>query len=294
MYSIRAAIIGLCLCLLSGCSALRIGYNQGETLAWWWIDAYVDFNGEQAPIVKQAVRQWFVWHRRGQLPDYAALLSTAQAEVLQPLTTARVCRWADDIRARIDTSISRAAQLAAPIVPSLNSPQLAHIEGHFRKVNDEFREEYLQDSPEARLKEGIQRAVERGEMLYGKLNEEQSRLVAAGMADSPFDAALWLAERQRRQRDILQVLRRLSAPGGAPLDRATVVAALQALAVRAQQPSDAYALYQRRLTDYNCELAAQLHNTTTAKQRQVARDRLKGWEEDLRSLIAQVPAQAGG
>lgn len=279
--------------MLSGCSALRIGYNQGETLAWWWIDGYVDFDGEQSPLVKQAIRQWFVWHRRSQLPDYAALLSTAQAEVLQPLTAAQVCRWADEIRGRIDTSIGHAAQLAAPIVPSLNSRQLAHIESHFRKVNDEFREEHLQDSPQVRLKDTTQRAVERGEMLYGKLNQEQVGLVAAAMADSPADASLWLAERQRRQRDVLQILQRLSAPGEGRADRAAVLAALQALALRVQQPSDAYALYQRRLTEYNCKLAAQLHNSTTAKQRQLARDKLKGWEEDVRSLIAQVPSQAG-
>jgi hypothetical protein len=41
-----------------------------------------------------------------------------------------------------------------------------------------------------------------------------------------------------------------------------------------------------KLAEYNCGLAAQIHNATTAAQRQKARDTLKGWEEDLRSLVA--------
>jgi len=40
------------------------------------------------------------------------------------------------------------------------------------------------------------------------------------------------------------------------------------------------------LTEYNCALAAQLHNSTTPTQRGKARDNLKGWETDLRSLLA--------
>jgi hypothetical protein len=288
--SLRAAIIGLCLCLLGGCSALRIGYNQGETLAWWWLDGYVDFNAEQAPAVKQAVQQWFVWHRRSQLPDYAALLAKAQAEVLQPITAAQACRWADEIRLRVDSALGQAVLLAAPIVPGLGSDELAHIERHFRKVNQEFRDEYLQASAEQRLKDTVQRAVERGEMLYGTLSDEQQRVLAAAMAASPFEAQFWLVERQRRQRDILQTLRRLSAKGEARAARETVLAELQAMAARAQQPSAAYAPYLQRLTDYNCQLAAQLHNTSTPAQRRAARDKLKGYEDDVRSLIAQATA----
>jgi hypothetical protein len=41
-----------------------------------------------------------------------------------------------------------------------------------------------------------------------------------------------------------------------------------------------------KLTQYNCGFAAQIHNATTVDQRQKARERLKGWEEDLRALAA--------
>ncbi len=183
--SLKAAIIGLCLCLLGGCSAVRVSYNQGETLAWWWLDGYVDFNAAQTPAVKQAVQQWFVWHRRSQLPDYAALLMKAQSEVLQPVTAAQLCRWADVLRQRVSTGLDQAVLLAAPIVPGLSSEELTHIERHFRKLNEDYRDEYLSGSAERRLDSMVERVVDRGETLYGPLNDEQRRLLAAAMAASP-------------------------------------------------------------------------------------------------------------
>ena len=287
--SLKAAIIGLCLCLLGGCSAVRVSYNQGETLAWWWLDGYVDFNAAQTPAVKQAVQQWFVWHRRSQLPDYAALLTKAQSEVLQPVTAAQLCRWADVLRQRVSTGLDQAVLLAAPIVPGLSSEELTHIERQFRKLNEDYRDEYLSGSAERRLDSMVERVVDRGETLYGPLNDEQRRLLAAAMAASPFDAEFWLAERQRRQRDILDTLRRLSASGAATVERAKVLSELQALAARTQPPSAACAPSLQRLTNYNCQVASQLHNTTTQAQRRFARDKLKGYEDDVRSLTIRPP-----
>lgn len=35
---------------LSGCSMVRLSYDQGPRLAWWWLDGYVDFSREQKPL----------------------------------------------------------------------------------------------------------------------------------------------------------------------------------------------------------------------------------------------------
>ena len=67
--------------LLAGCSALRLGYDQGPTLAWWWLDGYVDFRSEQAPRAKEAIRQWFAWHRTAQLPGHAAWLAAVRGRI---------------------------------------------------------------------------------------------------------------------------------------------------------------------------------------------------------------------
>ena len=44
----RSLIIGvLALVLLSGCSALRFGYNQAPELVYWWLDNHVDVSPAQ-------------------------------------------------------------------------------------------------------------------------------------------------------------------------------------------------------------------------------------------------------
>ena len=272
--------------LLVGCSTIRLGYDQGTTLAWWWIDGYADFNGEQSPRVKDAIHRWFTWHRTTQLGDYAAWLGAVRTKIGESITTAQVCRWTDESRTMLRPAIDRALVLAAPLVPALTEVQFKHIERRYAKANDEFKRDFLQQAEE-RLEAAVKRTVDRAETVYGRVDAAQRKLITASLQASPLDPEAWAAERQRRQRDTLQTLRRLVA------DRAgneRTLAGLRALAERTQRsPEPAYRAYQQRLTDYNCAFTARLHNTTTAAQREAARLRLEGWEDDLRLLAAATP-----
>ena len=288
MSRIKSWIIGLLMVLLlpalSGCSALRLGYANGPQLAWWWIDGYFDFSREQTPQVKQTLDKWFEWHRSSQLPDYGALLASARQQLLAPATPALVCRLQDRVREQLEPALARAIADFADIVPGLGDAQLRHLEQKHAKLIDEMRVEYLQADTAERQRESLKRALQRAERVYGSLDDAQLRVLSAGVAASPFNPELWLAERQRRQRDTQQVLRRLLAERS---DRDQRIAALRALVQRTERsPNPEYRVYQIKLADYNCALAAQIHNATTPAQRQKARDNLKGWEDDLKSLIA--------
>lgn len=275
----------MCLALLPGCSLLRLTYPQLPTIGYWWLDGYADFSSAQSERVRGELAEWLRWHRGTQLPDYAALLQRARTDVQANTTAAQVCRWFDDAVARLTVAYEQVLPAAAEIVLTLTPVQLDHIQRRFEKGNADFRDDFLQSVPEDRLQESVKRAVERGETLYVKLDEAQRERIARGVAASPFDPERWLAERQRRQRDILQTLHRLQAERASP---AQAQAALRGFAERAQQsPNEAYRAYQRRLKQYNCEFAAQVHNTTTAVQRQAAAATLAGWENDLRALAAE-------
>ena len=279
----KALIIGL-LVLLTGCSTVRLGYESGPTVAWWWLDGYVDFSSEQAPKAKEVIRQWFTWHRPSQLPEFAALLVSAQAPIGEPTTPAQACRWVERARSVAEPSIDRALTLGADLVPGLGEAQFKHLEQRYAKSLAEMRTDYLQAKPEERQKASIKRASERAESMYGRLDDAQRKLIAAGIAASPFDPEAWLQERQRRQADIVQTLRRLVAERA---DRDRIVAAMRAQAERIERsPDPDYRRYQQTLTEFNCGLAAQVHNSTSPEQRKHAQAKLKGWEDDLRSLIA--------
>ncbi len=276
--------------LLAGCSTLRLAYSNAPTLAWWWLDGYADFPRDQAPAARAAIDRWFQWHRSTQLADYAGLLAQAQREVGQDASAAQMCRWWGELRQRYDVAVDAALPAAADLVPALGTAQLRHIEQRLAKGQATLRDDFLQPDPEKRRREALKRAVERAERLYGRISDAQRALVEAELAASPFDPEAWLAERERRQRDLLQTLRRLQADPALRADRAARLVALRALAQRQSRPTDAaYAAYQQRLADFNCAYAARLHNATTPAQRQHARELLKGWEDDLRAILA-LPA----
>lgn len=289
--SLRRIIGTLCLALavtgaglLAGCSSVRLAYGNAPQLAWWWLDGYVDFSRDQAPAARQAIDGFFDWHRSTQLAGYLPLLKQAQAQVLEPTTAAQVCRWEDDLSRAAGPTFDKALAMGADLVGGFGEAQFKSLEKRYAKGNTEMREEYLQPDPAERQTQAFKRALERAERLYGSLSDAQKRVLREGLATSPFDPELWLAERQRRQRDVLATLRKLVADRAAPEQR---VAALRSLSERTQtSPDPAYRTYQKKLSDYNCAFAAQLHNSTTVAQRREACERLKGWEDDLKVLAA--------
>jgi hypothetical protein len=272
----------------AGCTALRLGYNNGPFLAWWWIDGYADFNREQSPHVRGAIDRWFEWHRGTQLAEYLPLLLAWQQAAPNALTAEQACRWSAEMRTKLAPSTDQAMLLGVEILPRMTAANFAAIERRYAKVNDEMREEYLQADRNERMEASVERAVKRMETLYGRLDEPQRKAIREQVLASPFDADGWQRERIRRQRDTVATLKKLSTEPRAEAR----LAGLRALAARNEIADDpGYRAYQLKLESYNCEFMARVHNSTTPRQRQKAREALKGWEDDLRALMASQPGQ---
>ena len=271
---------------LTGCSAVRLGYDQAPDIAYWWLDGYVDFNDQQTLRAREALGDWFAWHRRTELPHYAALLSRARAEVAAPATAEQACRWFDEVNVRFDAAFERALPGLAGVMGRLSPVQIAHLEHKYADSNETLAEDYLQPDPADRVEARFDRALDRIEMIYGRMNSDQRDRIAALALQTPFDPERWLAERKRRQQDTVQTLSRLNT------EQATVeqgVAALRALVQRSRvSPDEGYRAYQQRLVRFNCGFAAQVHNLTTAEQRAEAAGQLKDWEDDARALAAKA------
>jgi len=284
--SIIAAGLALAM-LLSSCGfAIRLGYNQGSSLAFRWLDGYAEFDDAQSLAVRTALDDWFAWHRRTQLPDYADLLAKAGVEMQGNLSAERTCAWAHDLRARFDTGLERAMPALSAILPTLKPAQIAHIEQRNEKRNGEYRDDFLQRDPAKRRKEAVKREIERAEDLYGRLDATQRAFVVRHVEQSPWDGELSYAERLRRQQDAVQAMRRMAA---GPATREQAEAEIRAYVQRIDRsPNEAYRAYAQRLTDHNCEFAAALHNLTSAEQRQRAVKKLRGYEQDARILAAEA------
>lgn len=279
---IGALALAFLLLAIAGCSALRFGYSQLPNVAYWRLDGYFDFDTEQEPRVRDAIAEWFRWHRATQIPEYAVLAARVRADAAADATPQRACRWWSELGGRLDDAMQQMVPGLAPVAMTLTPRQLAHLERRYAKSIDEMRRDYLQTSADERRRASVRRAVERFEDFYGRLDDAQRREVEVAVAASPFDAERFVAERAARHQDSLAVLRRVTAPGTSAAEAERALSEL--LAQTQVSPRPAYREYQRALIDYNCAFAARIHNLTTREQRQVLRDKLAGWEADMRSL----------
>jgi hypothetical protein len=274
----------------AGCSVVRVGYNQADHLAYWWLDRFVDFDEAQKSGVRTGLVQWFSWHRREHLPLYGGLLAHSRIMVLEDTTPERTCGLWTEIRGYMDGAFDRALPIAVDITSTLTPRQIQNVERRYAKINEEFDEDHVQGNAEARLKRSIKRTMERAEFFYGKLDNQQREFIKQRLAASPYEVGIWNAERHRRQRDLVQLLRQLTA--GTP-NRDKIRDALRAYMERVyRSPNEAYRTYADNLWAYNCDFVASLHNTTTPAQRAHAAKKIKGWEADIQKLL--VPAETAG
>jgi hypothetical protein len=269
---------------LAGCSTLRLGYGQLDTLAWWWLDSYLDFTPSQAPQARQALAQWLAWHRGAPLAEDVAALEQVALEAQADATPAQTCRWWSVLLARQELHMAYLAGPLGEALADLQEPQWRHLQTRFEASNREWRDKYLRGDNDQRHRASWERIVDRAETVYGRIDGAQRRFVSERLRGSPWDPHRWLAERQRQQRDALETLRAATQPG---TDRAQRGAMLRAWAVRTVRPTDEAARqYRDQLIRFQCELAADLHNRTSPEQRRHAAERFRGWADDLRGFWA--------
>jgi hypothetical protein len=273
--------------LLSGCSAVKLGYNNAPGLSYWWLDSYLDFDDTQSLKVRADLAALQVWHRQNELPVYIDTLKKLQRLAPSSVTPEQLCDISSALKTRFQTLVDQAEPTVVALAPTFKTEQLNHLARQFDKRNQKWRAEWLEGTPTERSARRIKQLTDRIEMLYGKLEEPQFAVLRASGAVSAFDASLSYRETLRRQQDALQTLRQFQ-PG--TWTELQVKAEVRALLVRAMQsPDAAYRNYQEQMTRESCKAFATLHNTATPAQRLQVMETLKDYETDARTLMASKP-----
>jgi hypothetical protein len=279
-------IIGTLMLLISltGCGTTRLAYNNAPTLSFWWLDAYFDFDSEQALRLRADLQTVHAWHRKDELPLVAAELANLKARALQSATPEQTCKLAIDVQARVAAPLVRMVPTIAAIAPNLSDQQLLHIEREFDKRNRSWREDYLDGTPDERIDSRLKRTAERTESLYGRMRPEQMKWLRAQIAASDYDPGVQYRETLRRQQDALSVLRQLRV-SKAPQPQAQT--ALQALLERSfDSPDASYRQYMARILQQGCATMAELHNSMGPQQRTKLLETLQSYDDDVRALMS--------
>jgi hypothetical protein len=269
---------------LAACSAVKLGYNTLDTVAYWWLDSYIDFTGEQSLRVREELARLHLWHRSEELPRLAEMLHSMELLVPGDITPAQACAFVTEFRQQLRVLADHAEPAVVTLATSLQPDQLRHLEHTYEKNNAKYRDEWLDLSAPEQREKRYRQFLERSEMIYGQLEEPQRDALRRDIEHSTFDPRRILADRQRRQQDALQTLRRLA---GRRVDFDAARTLLRGYLERFEKsPDKGYRDYQEVLIEEGCRSFAVLHNSTSLAQREAAVRRLRAYQRDLRDLAA--------
>ena len=271
---------------LQGCSAVRLGYGNADSLARWWIDQYLDLSPEQDALARERLAGFHAWHRKSQLPDYVAVLRQGQMFVSGQPTAADALALGDGIIRRGRILAEQATPDIADFLATVTPAQIERMTAHTAERNtDHAKEAQLADGEDGQRKARYKRLLERAEYWFDDFSSEQKaalrQLVDAQSAGSQF----WYQERLRRQREWLDLVRQVQRDRP-PRER--IIQVLRAYAARFDLPGDPARLAQAvALRRASAELAVAIHALTTPAQRAHAEHKLGELMRDFTELSQQ-------
>lgn len=285
----RTVAVAVLLALaMTGCGLVKTGYRNGDTVGLFMMNRYLDLSSEQKEFVKPKLRALLAWHRSTQLPDYTTVATELQRKATQPITVAEVTALGEQMRRRAGTTIDHALPDMADIVLRLTPANIKALQDRFAEDDDKFRDENVKVPLEKQQAERYEKTLDRVEEWYGKFSREQ-RIAIRRFSDArPIDNEILLAERQRREADVIAMLQRAQREKPS---RDAVVAMLKGVSDRFEDsPDPERRAFVESLRKATAEMNAQIHNLATPQQRQKAVAKLQEWIDDFRSLSAEATA----
>lgn len=265
-----AAVIGL-----AGCNAMKLGYQQGDRLAYWWVDRYVDVSDAQEPPTREAIHRFFVWHRRNQLPEIATVLARVKGEVTQTVDASMVRHVQQDTQRLGRQAFENAVPDVAGLMLTLTPEQIRRMEGKFDESNAKYRKEFLRGNADARTDARFDKIMEYAKLIYGRFSREQEKAIRDAMGPYMQGAEARYAERVRRQKDWLALAREVQSTHP---PKAQVEQMLRHYGELWSRPGP-----ERSQT--GVDLTVTIANLTTPEQKAHAADRFQKWIDDTRSLM---------
>jgi hypothetical protein len=282
----RVVLLAVLLVLVAGCSTIRFSYNHGDTLLYWWLNAYVDLDSDQSDWVKKDIDKLFQWHRKTQLGDYAGLLANWQRQLAGNPTQADLLADYRDVKARTELLAFKALPEMAELARSVKPDQIAQMEKKFRKNNEDFRKKFMSGGPDQQRRARFKKAMEQLELWFGRFSGEQEATLQKASDARPLDNEVWMQERIMRQQKIITLLRRVHQE---KLNKDQTMAAIHNLLRdffdRMEAPErkaffDAY-------VDSTSKFILTAIRIATPAQKAHAQKRMQGWIDDFHSLAAE-------
>lgn len=206
--SVHALLVTTMLIVLSGCSAIQLGYSNADTLLHWRAGQYFDFQGEQKAEFSQRVQRFLAWHRRTALPQYARLANEMGDRLARGLKQEDLVWGYDSFQVQLRQSLRSGSTEMVGLLDTLSPAQIEGFQARLDKENRKHARDYgLGETPDEQREKRVKRNIERLEDWFGSLTESQLARVRAYSARAPLDGAMRERDRKRLQHELLAMIR---------------------------------------------------------------------------------------
>lgn len=193
---------------VAGCGAfVKVAYNNSDTALRFLAHDYFDIDGTQSEVLQSSLHRFHEWHRNEELPRYAALFDESSKRVGRGLQRADMLWAIETVRTRYRHLADRGVEEAMPALSTLNADNIVALEQKFAEKNEEFRREFLKGDQSDREKAQMKAYSKRLSDWIGDLDPAQERLTLEFIRAHPKASEIKLAERKRRQQEMLALLR---------------------------------------------------------------------------------------
>ncbi|MCX7148535.1 MAG: DUF6279 family lipoprotein [Rhodocyclales bacterium] len=270
--------------LLQGCSGVRLGYGNADSLVRWWIDPYLDMSPEQDALARERLARFHAWHRKTQLPDYISFLRQGQKFVGGQPTAADALSLGDGIIRRSRTMAEQATPDIADFLLTVSAEQIERMATRLAEKNADYAKDVqLADGEGGQRKARYKRLLERVEYWFDNFSGEQKATLQKLIDGQSAGSQFWYEERLRRQRDWLALVRQVQRERP-PRER--IIQLLRDYAARFDLPADPVRLAEAvALRRASAEIAVAIHAMTTAAQRAHAEHKLDDLIHDFTELL---------
>jgi len=270
--------------LLAACTALRLAYDNADTYLLFRAKSYLDLDAKGSDELDERIDEFFAWHRRTALPQYARLSEEAAKRVTRGLSREDLVWGYDSLVAHARQSLRFAAERVAPLLDRLTPQQVAHMERRFAEDNRKFAREYLRGSEAERRKRRARRLEERLEDWLGNLSHVQAEKVKQFSERTPLYDELRARERERMQAELLAMIRKREAQKRLP----------DWIANWDHGRDPAHLAASERFRQEYLTLLLEIDKTLSSEQRNRAAANFRRYAEDFRVLARRASAESPG
>jgi hypothetical protein len=199
-------VIIVCI-VLSGCSAMRLLYNQLDWGLVWYLNGFFSLTGEQKAALRESVERNLEWHRKTQLPKYAEFARALDQDIAGEITVETLDQRNTEIVAFWDDFVLHTVDDVAAFFLLLEQEQIDEFLEKLEDENHELWDEYAGETPEERIERRERSAIKAIRRVMGGLDDDQEELIRSHMGRMVDVSDEWMTGRRVWQTTFVELVK---------------------------------------------------------------------------------------